>query len=41
MTRHVPDPGDPNEPLLTGFNTAVHEHKYDIAELTEELSSAY
>jgi hypothetical protein len=26
MTRHTPDPGDPVEPLLAGFNAAVDEH---------------
>ena len=37
MTRHVPDPGDPDEPLLAWFNAAVDEYKHDIAEMIEGL----
>ena len=37
MTRHVPDPGDPEEPLLAWFNAAAHEHQRDIAGMVEAL----
>jgi hypothetical protein len=35
MTRHTPDPGDPDEPLLAWFNASVDEHKHDIADMIE------
>ncbi len=41
MTRHTPDPSDPDEPLLGWFNAAAHEHKHDIAEMIEGLGDAY
>lgn len=31
MTRHVPDPCDPVEPLRAWFNAAAQEHQRDIA----------
>lgn len=37
MTRHTPDPGDPDEPLLAWFNAAMNEHKHDIAATIEGL----
>ncbi len=40
MTRHTPDPGDPDEPLLAWFNAAVDEHKHDIATMIEGLGDA-
>lgn len=41
MTRHVPDPHDPIEPLLAWFNDAAREHQHDIAEMIERLGDAY
>ena len=41
MTRHTPDPRDPDEPLLAWFNAAVDEHKHDIADMIEGLGDAY
>lgn len=41
MTRHVPDPRDPAEPLLAWFNAAAHEHQHEIAEMVEGLGDAY
>ena len=40
MTRHTPDPGDPDEPLLAWFNAAVDDHKHDIADMIEGLGDA-
>lgn len=40
MTRHVPDPTDPAEPLLAWFNAAAREHQHDIAETVEALGDA-
>ncbi len=40
MTRHVPDPADPVEPLLAWFNAAVREHQHDIASTVEALGDA-
>lgn len=40
MTRHVPDPHDPVEPLLAWFNAAAREHQHDIAEMIEGLGDA-
>jgi hypothetical protein len=36
MTRHVPDPDDPAEPLLAWFNAAMREHQFDIARAVED-----
>lgn len=41
MTRHTPDPRDPDEPLLGWFNAAAREHQHDIAEMIEGLGDAY
>lgn len=41
MTRHTPDPRDPDEPLLAWFNAAAREHRHDIAEMIEGLGDAY
>jgi len=40
MTRHTPDPRDPEEPLLAWFNAAAREHQHDIAEMIEGLGDA-
>jgi len=37
MTRHTPNPGDPDEPLLAWFNAAANEHQHDIATMIEGL----
>ena len=41
MTRHTPDPGDPDEPLLVWFNAAMDKHKHETAEMIEGLGDAY
>jgi hypothetical protein len=41
MTRHTPDPRDPDEPLLAWFNAAAREHQHGIAEMIECLGDAY
>ncbi|MBW4035310.1 MAG: hypothetical protein HIU90_07540 [Proteobacteria bacterium] len=37
MTRYIPDPEDPDEPLLAWFNVARDEFQHDIATMIEGL----
>ena len=40
MTKRVPDPSDPDEPLLAWFNATREEHQHGIAATLEALGTA-
>ena len=40
MTKHVPDPGDPDEPLLAWFNATREEHQHGIVATFEAFGTA-